>query len=692
MIFRFLCLLSAVVLSCPSARADSHIHEKDVVIYGATSAGIAAAVQLSRLGKTSIIVEPSAHFGGLTTGGLGMTDSGRKSAIGGVSLEFYERVHKHYSDPAAWKFGKQGEFSRFNPKTNSMWVFEPKVAMKIYREMIAECGDDIEIVMQQRLDRDGGVTIENGRITEIRVEAGERFRGKIFIDATYEGDLMATVGVPYHVGRESNTTYNETINGIHLENKHNHRFVVDVDPYVVPGDAKSGLLHGIQAEPHGDDGAGDRRVQAYCFRMCMSRDPQNRVPFPKPEGYDEKMYELLFRNFEAGDLQLPLAPAMMPNGKTDTNNNRAFSTDNIGMNYDYPDGSYAEREAIIREHELYQKGLMWSLQNHPRVPEVIRKEMADWGLPKDEFTENGGWPTQLYIREARRMISGYVMTELDCRRVNICEDSVGLGSYNMDSHNCQRYVTADGFVQNEGDVQVSPGGPYAISYRSIVPLKDNSKNLFVPVCVASSHIAFGSIRMEPVFMILGHSAATAASIAIDENIAVQDVEYEKLKTQLLAEGQVVDLPADAKPKILLKKTGMKGIIIDDNEAKLTGSWTPSTSGNPFVGDGYQHDGANGQGTKSAEYTVEITKAAKYEVRMSYTTSSNRATNVPVTISHGGKDTVVTVNQRKKPEHDDLFTTIGSIDAKVGDKVTVTISNKGANAHVIIDAVQVVPRM
>ncbi len=689
--FLFTVTCFASFFSSHPAAADSHIHEAEVIIYGGTSAGIAAAVQLSRLDKTSIIIEPSAHFGGLTTGGLGMTDSGRKSAIGGISREFYQRIHSYYSDPKAWKFGTQAEFPRFNPKSDSLWVFEPKVALQVYREMIAECSEDIEIVMQQRLDRERGVTKENGRITEIRMESGERFRGKIFIDATYEGDLMATAGVPYHVGREANATYKETINGIHLKNTHNHRFTEKVDPYKISGDPKSGLVHGIQSEPLGKNGAGDTRVQAYCFRMCMSRDPKNRVPFPKPNGYDETMYELLFRNYEAGDLRLPLHPAAMPNGKTDTNNNGAFSTDNIGMNFDYPDGSYAERETIIHEHEIYQKGLMWSLQNHPRVPESIRKEMAQWGLPKDEFIENGGWPTQLYIREARRMISGYVATEEDCRRVKICDDSVGLGSYNMDSHNCQRYVTAEGTVQNEGDVQVSPGGPYAISYRSIIPRKNNAKNLFVPVCLSSTHIAFGSIRMEPVFMALGHSAATAASIAINENIAVQDVDYAKLKAQLLAEGQVVDLPEDAVPKIIITTVGLDGIIIDNTNAKLTGSWTQSTSSSTFVGDGYLHDGGVGQGKKSATYSATIEKAGKYEIRMSYSASGNRATNVPVTISHGDNAIQVKVNQRTKPEIEGLFSKIGEVDAKAGETLTVTISNEGANAHVILDAVQIVAK-
>jgi hypothetical protein len=324
-----------------------------------------------------------------------------------------------------------------------------------------------------------------------------------------------------------------------MNNVKNHRFLVRVDGYKQPGIAKSGLLWGIQPDFPSCEGCADKCVQAYCYRMCMSNVPKNRVPFPKPADYDESMYELLFRNFEAGDLRVPMHPLMMPNGKTDTNNNGAFSTDDIGMNYNYPEADYGRRAAILAEHERYQKGLMWTLANHPRVPQKVRAEMAQWGLAKDEFTDNDNWPHEIYVREARRMVSDYVMTEKDCLKQRVAEDSIGRGSYNMDSHNVQRYVKADGTVQNEGDVQVSTRGPYVISYRSIIPRRGETPNLLVPVCLSASHIAYGSIRMEPVFFILGQSAATAACQAIDAACAVQDVDYEKLKQQLLADGQIL---------------------------------------------------------------------------------------------------------------------------------------------------------
>lgn len=536
----------ALVLVCsPQLRAA----EADVVIYGGTSAGLAAAIQTSRMGKSIILIEPTQHIGGLTTGGLGWTDSGSKAAIGGIAREFYQRVKKHYDNPAAWKFGKQDEYKLYRAKDDAMWTFEPKVAEAIMLDMLKE--HKIAVVFGERLDRSAkGIKKDGTRITEITTETGKTYTGKVFMDATYEGDLMALAGVGYHVGREANSKYGETLNGVERKwNKYNHRFVVNVDPYVKKGDAKSGLLHGIETEPLAEDGEGDHRLQAYCYRMCMSQDPDNRIPFAKPQGYDEAKYELLLRNYEAGDMRLPLKLDLIPNGKTDTNNNCAVSTDYIGQNYTYPEASYAERAKILKAHEIYQKGLMWTLANHPRVPQAIRDKMAVWGLPKDEFTDNQNWTPQIYVREARRMLGDYVHTELDCRRKRVTPESIGMGSYNMDSHNCARYVTKEGFVQNEGDIQESPGGPYMISYGSIVPKAAECTNLLVPVCLSSSHIAYGSIRMEPVFMILGQSAATAAALAIDNKADVQKVEYAQLRKRLLDDKQVLELPPPAiKPK------------------------------------------------------------------------------------------------------------------------------------------------
>jgi hypothetical protein len=372
--------------------------------------------------------------------------------------------------------------------------------------------------------------------------SGKTYRGRIFIDATYEGDLMAGAGVSYHVGREGNDVYGETLNGVQTRNATSHQFEKSVDPYIKPGEPASGLLPRIHAESPGKEGHGDHRIQAYNFRMCLTKVPENRVPFPKPDNYDPMQYELLARYLDKGWRAIFVKFDPAPNAKTDTNNHGAFSTDNIGMNYDYPQAGYERRQEILKEHEDYQKGLMWFLAYDPRVPADVREKVSLWGLAKDEFTDNGNWPHQIYVREARRMISDFVTTELHLRQIKPTPKPVGMGSYNMDSHNVQRYVDENGHARNEGDIQINPGGPYPISYDALVSKASECTNLLVAVCVSSSHIAYGSIRMEPVFMILGQSAATAAAFAIDENINVQDIDYSKLRARLLADNQVLELP------------------------------------------------------------------------------------------------------------------------------------------------------
>lgn len=540
--------------------------EYELVVYGGTSAGIAAAIQSARMGKSVVLIEPTNRVGGLTTGGLGATDIGNKKAIGGIANEFYRNIKLYYDDPRNWKYESRSDyFDRYQGRNaegdTTMWTFEPSVALAVYHQMMED--ENIEVVYQQRLNRADGVELVDGEIASIEMESGRRFTGKVYIDATYEGDLMAAAGVSYTVGRESNDQYWENLNGVQANrvsrsltgrisrNARFHNFVDGVDPYVVKGDPSSGLLPGIDPDGPGQPGSGDHRVQAYCFRMTLTDDPDNRIPFKKPENYDERNYELLFRNYEAaisrdyarmydyGDPLIPWINTPMPNRKTDINNQKGFSTNLIGQNYNYPDGSYEEREAIIQKHREHQQGLMWTLANHPRIPEEVRKEVSRWGTCKDEYERADGWQQQLYIREARRMISAYVMTQRDCEGMKVASDPVGMGAYTMDSHMVQRYVDEHGYVQNEGNVACSVPRPYPISYRAIVPKKEECKNLVVPVCVSSSHIAFGSIRMEPVFMVLGQSAATAAALAIDRNVAVQELPYEVLKEQLARDGQVL---------------------------------------------------------------------------------------------------------------------------------------------------------
>jgi len=523
-----------------------------VVVYGGTSAGVSAAVQAARMGRSVVLVGPDVHLGGLSSGGLGFTDSGRKEVIGGLAREFYHRVYEHYQKPEAWRWQKPEDYGNRGQGTpavdgdaRTMWIFEPHVAEGIFEDLIAEHG--VPLRRDEWLDRERGVTREGGRITSITMRSGARYAGRVFIDATYEGDLMAAAGVSYAVGRESNATFGERWNGVQKDARHHrHFFARPVSPYVVPGDPASGLVPRVHGDPPGENGQGDRRIQAYCYRLCLTKVEENRVPFERPAGYDPMQYELLARLLEAGWDEVFDKFDPIPNAKTDTNNHGPFSTDDIGMNYDYPDASYERRREILQEHERYQKGLLYFLAHDARVPASIRKEMLLWGLAKDEFKDNGGWPHQIYVREARRLVGEYVMTEHDCLGTRDTPRSVGMGSYTADSHNVQRYVTAEGYAQNEGDVGVELPTPYRIPYGSILPRREECSNLLVPVAVSASHIAFGSVRMEPVFMILGQSAATAAALALDGGMPVQDVPYERLRERLRRDGQVLrleDVPA-----------------------------------------------------------------------------------------------------------------------------------------------------
>ena len=689
---------TAIVVSLLAA-ASAPAAEKtyDLVVYGGTSAGVTAAIEAARAGRSVILVSPERHLGGLTSGGLGWTDTGRKEVIGGLAREFYHRVWQHYQDQAAWRWQKREEYGNKGQGTaaidgqkRTMWIFEPHAAENVFDAMIAEA--NVPVVREVWLDRAGGVEKKDGRIRAITTLDGKTYRGRMFIDATYEGDLMAAAGVGYTVGRESSQTYGEQFNGVQKDVRHHgHSFPDGVSPFVKPGDRSSGLLPRVSPEPPGENGAGDRRVQAYCFRMCLTDAEENRVPFPKPEGYDPGQYELLLRVFSTGWRETFSKFDPIPNHKTDTNNHGPFSTDNIGFNYDYPDASYERRREIIAEHERYQKGLMYFLANDPRVPDDVREPMSRWGLAKDEFTDNGNWPHQIYVREARRMLGVYVMTEHDCLCRLETPESVGMGSYTMDSHHVQRYVTEDGFVQNEGDVGVSPPYPYMISYGSLTPKKGECENLLVPVCLSSSHIAFGSIRMEPVFMILGQSAAAAAGMAIDSALAVQDVPYSALRERLLERGQVREWtgPRPARARSFAP-VSLKGVVVDNPQAKLTGQWQSSSAKGPFVGSGYLHDGNQGQGEKSALFRAELPRDGKYAVRLAYAPGENRAASARVIVRHAAGAAELRVEERKTPPIDGLLIELGVFSFEKSLPAEVEVRNDGANGHVIADAVQWLP--
>lgn len=674
--FTTLYILSFVILCqfgvCNAAAENS---DYDLVVYGGTSAGVIAAVQAKKMGKSVILVCPDTHLGGLSSGGLGATDIGNKHAIGGLSREFYRRLGKHYGKDEAW-------------------TFEPHVAEMIFDQLITE--NEITVHRNKWLTRTPGegVKIVNDCIASITMLSGESYRGKMFIDATYEGDLMAAAGVSYTTGREANATYDETLNGVQTlnarkTNGRSHQFEAPVDPFVKPGDPASGLLPGVHAGGPGEEGAADERIQAYCFRMCLTDAPENRVPFPKPANYDPMRYELLLRTILAGANRHParfFTTTRMPNRKTDSNNSGPFSTDNIGMNYEYPDADYETRRQIIDEHRTYQQGFMWFLANDPRVPEDLRKRVSAWGLAADEFTDNGNWPHQLYVREARRMLGAYVMTQNNCQGKIEIEDSIGMGAYTMDSHHVQRYVDENGHVKNEGDVQIGGFGPYPIAYGTIVPKQGECENLLVPVCLSASHIAFGSIRMEPVFMVLGQSAATAAVLAIDANSSVQEVDYPTLKAKLEQDGQRLFLP----PSLARKPAGipapkLPGIVVDDSEAKMTGYWTAGTL-SPVSGTGYLHDSDGRKGEMSLLFTAKVPKSGKYEVNLLYTAHANRSSKTPVVITIGDERHQMLVNQK---ESNGVGKTLGVFE--VDSIVNVTVSNTETDGFVVVDGLQLLPK-
>ncbi len=534
----------------------------DIVVYGGTAGGVVAAVQAARMGKSVVLVEPGDHLGGMTSGGLGATDFKNAEAVGGMAREFYRRVKAYYADPSVWKYEQPEDYvsHRHDPQADVMFHFEPHVAEEILRQMLAECG--AQVVHRERLDLQSGVVKEGPRIERIRMESGREFVARQFIDASYEGDLMARAGVSYHVGRESNSVYGETMNGVQTQRVpyNGHAMFRPISPYVDPQDPDSGLLFGIQSEAPGEEGIGDHRVQAYCFRLCLTEVPENRVPFTKPASYDAGHYELLLRYLQsdAGDQTFPDHPqpreienpalgyrpyiVIMPNRKTDMNSKGAISSNLVGANYDYPDGEYATRDAIIAAHRDWHQGMLWFLQNDPRVPAKYREPLQSWGLAKDEFTDSNHWPHQLYVREARRMVGEVVMIEQHCAGSESINDSVGLGVYPMDSHVTQRYVDSAGWVRNEGTIGGRVPAPYPISFRSLMPKREECQNLLVPVCCSASHVAYGSLRMEPVFMILGQSAATASVLALEANATVQAVPYETLRARLQIDAQRLDWP------------------------------------------------------------------------------------------------------------------------------------------------------
>ena len=648
----------------------------DVCIYGGTSAGVIAAYTAKRYGKRVLLIEPGRHLGGMTSGGLGQTDIGNKYAVTGLARDFYRRVGHYYGRLEAWRF-------------------EPKVAEQIFESYVDEA--EVEVLFSRRLR---SVEKEGAEIQTITLEyAGDgaaspalTVQADVFIDASYEGDLMALAGVSYIVGREANGVYDETLNGVQLFER--HQFPDGVDPYVVPGDSASGLLPEIMGVGLDSIGTGDRKVQAYNFRTALCQDDSLRLPLPKPEGYDPDRYELLFRLIERAQfdrLEDVVYISRMPNGKTDWNNNGAFSTDFIGHSWNYPDGDYATRDSIWQAHEDYQKGLYYALAHDERVPTSIREEMQTWGLCRDEFLDTGGWPHQLYVREARRMIGAYVMTQHNATGRDVVEDGVGMAAYTMDSHNTQRVVVEGSGgpeVKNEGNVEVGgwPGDdlggaikvrPYPVAYRSITPKRAEATNLLVPVALSASHIAYGSIRMEPVFMVLGQSAAVAASMAVDADVPVQEIDVRALQEELeenpLADGSTPELLVDDADTANIEITAYWNRVPAD---ETYGSYGPSAL----------HDGGTGA-DGVVRFMPDLQQPGAYAVYLYWPrlrdTDQQAATNVPVDVRHADGRASFTVNQRAQAG--DWFL-LGTFPFEPGEEAYVEVRNDRADGIVFADAV------
>ncbi len=656
----------------------------DVVVYGGTSGGVVAATQAAKSGKSVVLISPTTHLGGMSSSGLGFTDLGDSEILGGLNREFYHRAYLYYQQGGSWNWQTQASFGNpsnqgvpsFNAATQVSSVFEPKVAEAIFNQFLTE--ENVPVI-PGRLDLSGGVVMNAGKISHLRLEDGREFSGKMFIDASYEGDLLPGAGVSFTVGREANATYGETFSGIQTARATSNQLPNGIDPYVTAGNAASGLLPGVATDAGGADGTGDTKLQAYCFRMVLTDVAANRIMIPQPAGYNETDYELLFRAIEAGQTGSFFKLSAMPNRKTDSNNTGGISTDFIGMNYgpgwDWTTLTHGQRDALALQHEKWQRGLVWTLQNHTRVPLSIRNAYATWGLPADEFTDNGNWPHQLYVRESRRMVSDYVMTQANCTGGLVAADSIGLAAYSMDSHNVQRHVK-NGVVKNEGDVQMSVPNPYPVSYRSIIPKQGECANLLVPWSLSATHMAFGSIRMEPVFMGLSQAAAIAASLAIDQDIAVQNLAYTALRPALLAAGSSLGSPPSGSPANIVDNT-------DSSQVTITGAWTSATATAGFIGADYLHDGNTGQGTKEVFYRAPASLTGLHLVQLRWTANTNRASNVTVEVRHRDGTEVRTVNQR---ENGGTWNMLAVHPFTGAATEGVVIKTTGANGFVIADAV------
>lgn len=661
------------------AFSTAYAAETDLIIYGGTPAGLSAGIIAAREGANVVIIEPTKWIGGMVTGGLSRTDVGKEQTIGGFPREFFARA-------AAASPG------------SVTWYAEPGVNLTTFQTMLKEAG--VKVITGQALK---GVTKDGALITSLTTVDGTRYEAKMFVDASYEGDLMAAAKVSYIVGRESRAQYGEALAGYHpMEIRPRSLEVMESEcpgiggkgPAYIHGTPTSisGLgadgkpIFGVYPAPALQPGDADQRTQSYNFRICVTQRPEIFVPFPKPGDYEPARYELLLRLIHAfpgirmGRL---FHIGATSHGKYDLNAQGFFSTDYPGANFDYPDGDATTRARIWKDHTDFTQGMFWFLGHDERVPAALREQALSWGLCKDEFADNDHWPYALYIREGRRMIGDYVMVQKDLQTDIFKDDGVAMGSFLIDCHIVQRILAEDGTVRDEGSFQDTPALPYQIPYRSLTPKRTECENLLVPVCLSASHIAYCSLRMEPVYMALGHACGLAAVQAMKSKSSVQAIDVSALRKKLIEQNAVLELPELA---TMPRSSKLPGIVMDDEQALRTGHWISSTYGNPVDGTSVHNANAE-KGKLSITYSLAIPKSGLYEVRLSYVAAPNRASNVPVTITQKEGTATVVVNEKKAPEIEGLFMSLGEFEFDQTKPAVITIRNEGTNGIVGADAVQ-----
>ncbi len=658
--------------------------EADIIVYGATPGGFCAAIAAAREGASVILLEPTDHVGGVNTGGLSFSDSNQtvRSTVMGLFDEWHTRVEKHYIDNNVVLPYKVSE------KNADKWTYEPHVAMKVTQEMLAEAG--VKVLPKHLLK---SVSKDGARIARLTTTGGD-FTAKSFIDATYEGDLMAAAGVSWTIGREGKKEFGESYAGKQYPKGRMPISGLDAAGKPLP------LITTTDAGPEDD---GDKNVMVYSFRLCLTKEPDNRVPFPAPASYDPTRFEVVRRYFAAEKRPILLWDLYpLPGNKFDANNGigKQFSMGLVGACNGWSEADEAGRAKIWEAHKQYTLEFYHFLTTDPAVPEHLRQELAALGLCKDEFASYGHWSPQLYVREGRRMQGEYVVSQKDIMDEPQKDDPIVVSSFPIDSHDCQRVGTGDQVV-NEGTIMPvrmpgrRNGYPYHIPYRAILPKAAECENLLVPVALSCTHVAISSIRVEPTWMILGQSAGIAAAMSAKQNLSVQKLPYPALRERLLAQKQVLDLPVlpplppePVIPVSIDPKT-LPGTVLDDAQAELQGAWSRTANFKPHIGAGYLHDNQRADGRSTAIFRFKAPATGRYDLKMAYSAHETRAKKVPVTIQSGTQKTQLTADQTLPLPKGEAFRSIGAVNLTGDAETTITISNTGTEGFVILDALQLV---